>query len=239
MTLSASGHPAGTSTSFSANPVAPPGSSTLTIGNTASAVAGNYLITVSGAATGSPGHSIDLTLDVYDDLPGIVTLVAPANGALNVPLRPTFSWTAAPQAASYPLEVDDDPGFGSPVIVQSRHRRDHLSLPTPSLASNTTYYWRVTADNLCGTGVPSTVYSFTTEALPGDCGMGTIPLIAFTEDFESGAPGWTPQRHRRQLGPLDGALLQPGQLVPRQRPGDVERPAAGVATGGAARGAAR
>ncbi len=119
VTLSASGHPAGTSTSFSANPVAPPGSSTLTIGNTASAVAGSYLITVSGAASGSPGHSIDLTLDVYDDLPGIVTLVAPANGALNVPLQPTYSWNAALQAASYLLEVDDDPGFGSPIIVQA------------------------------------------------------------------------------------------------------------------------
>ena len=190
VTLSASGYPAGTSTSFSANPVAPPGSSTLTIGNTASAVAGNYLITVSGAATGSSGHSIDLTLDVYDDLPGIVTLVAPANGALNVPLQPTYSWNAAPQAASYLLEVDDDPGFGSPIIAQGGIPGTSVT-PATSLASNTTYYWRVTADNLCGTGVPSMAYSFSTEALPGDCGMGTVPVIAFTDDFESGAPGWT------------------------------------------------
>jgi hypothetical protein len=190
VTLSASGNPAGTAAGFSANPVTPPGSSTLTISNTAGAAAGSYLITVSGTATGSLGHSIDVALDVFTLAPGAPTLVSPANGALNVPLQPTFSWTAAVQAATYLLEVDDDPGFGSPIIVQGGIPGTSVT-PATSLASNTTYYWRVTAENLCGVGAASTVFSFTTEALPGDCGMGTVPVIAFTDDFESGAPGWT------------------------------------------------
>jgi len=189
VTLSASGNPAGTTTSFSTNPVTPPGSSDLTIGNTGSAAAGSYLITVSGTASGSPGHSVGITLDVYDLVPGAPTLLAPANGAVNVPLQPAFSWTAAAQAASYTLEVDDDAGFGSPSIVQSGITGTSVT-PATSLMSSTTYYWRVTAENLCGAGAASAVFSFTTEALPGDCGPGTVPVIAFTEGFESGAPGW-------------------------------------------------
>ena len=190
VSLSASGNPAGTTAGFSSNPVAPPGSSTLTIGNTGSAAAGSYAITVDGTASGSPGHSVNVGLDVFTMTPGAPTLVAPANGALNVPLQPTFSWTAAVQAATYSLEVDDDPGFGSPAINESGISGTSVT-PATSLASNTVYFWRVTADNLCGTGVPSTAYSFSTEALPGDCGMGTVPSEEFFDTFESGAPGWT------------------------------------------------
>ena len=50
VTLGASGHPAGTTASFSANPVTPPGSSTLTIGNTAAAAAGAYNIAITGVS---------------------------------------------------------------------------------------------------------------------------------------------------------------------------------------------
>ena len=48
--LSTTGQPAGTTTAFTANPVTPPGSSTLTVGNTAGAAAGAYTITVTGIA---------------------------------------------------------------------------------------------------------------------------------------------------------------------------------------------
>ncbi|PWB67570.1 MAG: hypothetical protein C3F15_17745, partial [Holophagae bacterium] len=190
VTLSASGNPAGTTTSFSTNPVTPPGASTLTIGNTGSAAAGSYTITVSGTASSSPGHSVPITLDVYDMVPGAPTLLAPANGAVNVPLQPTFSWNAAVQAATYLLEVDDDAGFGSPAIFQSGIIGTSVT-PGGSLSSSTVYYWRVTAENLCGAGAASTVFSFTTVASAGDCGPGTVPVVHFSDDFESGAPGWT------------------------------------------------
>ncbi|MBX3061012.1 MAG: S8 family serine peptidase, partial [Anaerolineae bacterium] len=50
VTLSASGHPAGTTADFSVNPVTPPGSSVLTIGNTGAAAGGSYAISVVGVA---------------------------------------------------------------------------------------------------------------------------------------------------------------------------------------------
>ncbi|NIP54170.1 MAG: hypothetical protein GWN55_05965, partial [Phycisphaerae bacterium] len=44
----------------------------------------------------------------------------------------------------------------STVVLQTSHQK-----PTP-LDGDTQYYWRVTASNQCGVGVPSTVYTFTT-----------------------------------------------------------------------------
>jgi hypothetical protein len=190
VTLSAAGQPAGTTPSFDTNPVIPPGASQLTIGNTGSAAAGSYTVTVSGVATDSPGHQIDLGLDVFDVVPGAAALISPNHGALNQPLRPDFAWTAAADAVSYTLEVDDDPGFGSPDLVASGLTETTFT-PATDLTSNTVYYWRVTAQNACGDGAPSSVFSFSTVSLPGDCGLGTEPVIHFTEDFETGAAGWS------------------------------------------------
>jgi hypothetical protein len=190
VTLSTEGHPVGTNPTFDPNPVVPPGSAQLTIGNTGSAAPGSYAVTVSGVATDSPGHQVELGLDVYDVVPGSATLTAPTDGASGQPLRPTFEWTPAAQATSYTLEVDDDPDFSSPAVVESGIT-DTTFTPASDLMSNTQYSWRVTAENVCGAGAASPVYSFTTMALPGDCVLGTVPVIHFAEDFEAGAPGWT------------------------------------------------
>ncbi len=190
VTLSANGNPAGTTTAFSTNPVTPAGASQLTVGNTGAASAGSYLVTVSGVATDSPGHEIELDLDVFDVVPGTVNLTSPEDDALNQPLRPDFTWVAATDATSYTLEVDDDPAFGSPALVESGIT-DTGFTPASDLSSNTVYHWRVTPDNICGVGPASEVYTFTTVALPGDCGLDTAPVIHLTEDFESGAPGWS------------------------------------------------
>lgn len=187
--LSASGNPAGTNTSFGTNPVTPPGSSTFTIGNTGAAAAGSYVVTVSGAATGSPGHDLELDLNVFSMAPGAPGLTLPADGALNEPLRPTFEWTASAQAASYTLEVDDDPAFGSPDLTVAGIG-DTVYTPETDLMSSTVYWWRVTAVNSCGTGAPSGSFTLATAALPGDCSIGTVPNVAYSEDFESGAGGW-------------------------------------------------
>ena len=104
-------------------------------------------------------------LIVHTGDPAAATLTAPANGATNVPVRPTFIWTAAAGAADYLLEVDDSPGFASPVYSTTVTGTSHT--PGTDLPSNTQLYWRVTANNPCGSTV-STVFSFVTEPLPGD-----------------------------------------------------------------------
>ncbi len=186
--LGASGNPAGTSVAFAPNPVSPPAASTFTIGNTASAAPGSYVVTVSGSATASPGHDIDLDLNVFNAAPGVPTLALPANGAINQPLRPNFQWSAAVQGNAYTLEVATDAAFSN--VVYTTIVTGTTTTPTTDLASNTEYFWRVMAANPCGAGATSAIFSFYTEALPGDCGIGSTASIDFFEDFEAGAPGW-------------------------------------------------
>ncbi|NUM43460.1 MAG: carboxypeptidase regulatory-like domain-containing protein, partial [Anaerolineales bacterium] len=162
VTLSAIGNPAGTTAVFSTNPVVPPGTSDLTIGNTGSATAGNYSIDVVGVAATST-HTSTVTLDLYTAAPGAPTLTSPANGATDVPLAPTFQWDAVAQAASYYIEIATDSGFTN--IVDSATVATNSYTPGIALSSSTIYYWRVTASNACGDSATSSTFSFVTLAL--------------------------------------------------------------------------
>ena len=173
VSLAATGNPAGSTTAFIPNPVTPPGTSQFTIGDTGGAAAGSYTVTISGIAASSPGHTVDVVLDVV--VPAAPpTLTAPPDDAVDQPLRPTFEWTAAAGATSYWLEVDDDPAFGSPAISETGIPGTSFT-PASDLEAETTYHWRVRSENLCGAGVASTVFSFTTEG-----------LMPFADGFESG-----------------------------------------------------
>ncbi len=164
VTLSALGNPAGTTTNFSTNPVTPPGTSALTIGNTGSAAPGNYSIEVMGVAATST-HTATVTLDIFSTTPGALTLVSPANGATNVPLAPTFSWNTGTGAQTYALEIATDSGFTNVIYSATG-----LPVPTHSLTGTldpvTTYYWHVRAENICGDGSYSSAFSFTTASVP-------------------------------------------------------------------------
>jgi hypothetical protein len=168
VTLAASGNPAGSTTSFSVDPVPPPGSSVLTIGNTGGAAGGSYVVTIGGTADGSADLSVDVTLDVVV-APAPPSLTAPPDGATGQPLRPTFQWAVAAGADSYCLEVDDDLVFGSPAISETGILGTTFT-PSSDLEENMIYYWRVRSENPCGCGAASTVFSFTTAglSLPGE-----------------------------------------------------------------------
>jgi hypothetical protein len=189
VTLAAAGNPAGTSVGFDVNPVTPPGSSVLTISGTGGAAAGSYPIQVDGTST-TGTKTRNVTLNLFTATPGAATLVAPADGALNQPARPTFEWTAAEQGSTYRLEVASDAAFGT-VVLDETGIVGTTFQPDSDLPTNTQYWWRVTPANACGDGAASTVFSFITEALPGDCGLGTLAQSEFFDDLETGAPGWT------------------------------------------------
>ncbi|PWB67571.1 MAG: hypothetical protein C3F15_17750 [Holophagae bacterium] len=174
VSLSASGNPAGSTADFSLNPVTPPGSSVLTIGNTGGVAGGSYVMTVSGTADGSAGHSIDVVLDVVPGVPAAPTLSSPPDGATSQPLRPQFVWSSVTGSDAYWLEVDDDADFSSTVISEPGLTGTTYT-PTADLAESTTYYWRVSSENLCGAGAASTVFSFT-----------TLSSLPFEDGFESG-----------------------------------------------------
>ncbi len=189
VTLAASGNPAGTSVGFTTNPVTPPGSSTLTISNTGSAVAGAYTIQVDGTSTtGTKSRMVGL--DLFTAAPSTVTLLTPANAATNQPVQPTFTWNAVSELGTYTIEVASDPAFTSIVETASGIEATTYVM-TGTLNTNTTYYWRVRASNACGTGSFSAARSFTTVPGPGDCPIGATAVQTFTDGFETGAAGWT------------------------------------------------
>ena len=189
VTFNVTGNPAGTTSSFSVNPVAGPGNTVLTIGNTGAAAPGAYSMTLTGAYTGG-SQNTPLQLIVSNAAPGSVTLTAPANGATGVSATPTFTWSPVAQAASYSIQVATSPSFANIVASASGLTATSFT-PAGAFNTSTTYYWRVWADNACGTGAYSAVYSFSTVAAPGDCGPGLQPSIVLTEGFEGGANGWT------------------------------------------------
>ena len=189
VTMSALGNPAGTTANFSPNPVNGPGSSTLTIDNTNAATPGNYDIDITGTYTGG-SQTNTVQLNVANQPAGIPTLLTPANNAVNVAPMPTFTWNAAAQAASYHFDLATDAGFSNMVHSASGLTGTSYT-PMISLNTSVTYYWRVFAENACGSAGASATFSFTTLAAPGDCSPGSLPNALLSEGFESGGNGWT------------------------------------------------
>jgi len=98
------------------------------------------------------------------NVPGIPTLVSPANTAVNQPTNPTMVWNAVPDIDTYRLQVSLSPGFVSTVYDNST--LTNVSQPISGLAVGTTYYWRVNAKIVDGTSAYSTIWHFTTLGPP-------------------------------------------------------------------------
>jgi hypothetical protein len=165
VTLSVTGNPAGTTTTFDANPAVPGSTVTLTIGDTAAAAAGTYDVDIQGE--GSSGEDVkvtDVTLRVFTQEPGTAVLDLPADGATEVALVPTFAWTAAEQGVEYRLELATDAEFAD--IVWSVTTSGASATSGQTLESAATYFWRVVAENVCGAGSYSAARSFTTRDVP-------------------------------------------------------------------------
>ncbi len=188
VTLALAGNPVGTTATFTVNPIpATPGLSHLTVGNTLGVVTGLYNMTLTG--NGDTANDQDLPLQVYNGPPSSPTLTAPADGATNTALRPTFQWTAT-GAQSYVLEIDDNADFSSlvytsAVLTTTSHQID---FDLPGLAQ---FFWRVRGTNLCSAGNFSSVSDFTTLIAPDQCPPGAAPFVTGYQGWENGLAGWT------------------------------------------------
>ncbi len=174
VTLSANNLPPGTTVSFSVNPVTPPGTSVMTISNTAAAPTGTSTIEVVGT-TEKFLHSRNVTLRISNAIPPTVVLNSPANGAHNVPVLPVLSWNAANQATVYEVDVAADPGFTS--IGYSAISSETSHVVSAALEPVSQYYWRVRALNACGDGAYSNAFTFTTMDVP--------PILLVDDDDNS------------------------------------------------------
>lgn len=203
--LSSSGLPAPGTVNFDPAVInSLPGSSDVSI-DTAGVAPGTHTVLLTGTS-GSLVRSLSRTLFIADDQAGASTLSSPANGATGVALNSSFSWEAGSQTFDYEVQIARDAEFTD--IVAQTSTRDLSWTPSQALPSNSQLYWRVISRNACSTpptdifangfegtapdfrgttGTVSATGSFTTEALPGDCPIGTTTSVIYSEDMETGA----------------------------------------------------
>lgn len=155
--LTADGIPAGTSVIFSSNSVTPGQDVTVTLQGTLAP--GKYIITINGVS-GLITKSKNLEF-VVGPLTAGATLNVPASNATGQPVVPNFAWSSVTGASSYNLEVATNSNFASLVQSATNITATNFSLPSP-LAEGTEYFWRIKANNLCGSGTPSTAFRFKT-----------------------------------------------------------------------------
>ena len=159
ITLTADGIPAGVTASFSTNPVTPGQNVTVTLQGTLAQ--GKYIITVNGTS-GSITKSQNLEF-IVGTLTTTATLNNPANNSIGHPVVPTFNWSSVSGASSYNLEVSSTLNFAALVQSASNLTSTNHAFSTP-FAEGTEYFWRVSANNLCGGGTPSAGARFKTAS---------------------------------------------------------------------------
>ncbi|MDX2115077.1 MAG: M12 family metallo-peptidase [Planctomycetota bacterium] len=146
-------------------------------------------VLVNGQPTGNPlnhptnptSNALAITLNaptfsafrtLFTEAPGAFALVGPGDGESVSTRSPTFTWEEASSADYYSLEVDNDPGFGSPEIdepVISGTSFTPSATPPLALAPNQTYHWRVKVTNPLGesSSTPASRSFFVPPLVPG------------------------------------------------------------------------
>lgn len=165
VTMSVAGVPSPATSVFTPNPVTPAAPAAVTqlaISSTTGVASGTYPLTITGASSGAEpiSHDIAATLSVKAGLPGDPLLALPADGATDVPVIPTFTWNDDTEATEYTIQVATDAAFSN--IVASGTSNLNTWSPDTELQLQTTYYWRVGANNVCGDSAFSAAFSFTT-----------------------------------------------------------------------------
>jgi len=88
------------------------------------------------------------------------SIISPSDGDANVPIEPTLAWGPVAGAKTYTVELSDKPSL-NPVIFSSSGLTG-TSTGVAGLKGETTYYWRVRADNDAGEGPWSSTVNFKT-----------------------------------------------------------------------------
>ncbi|SHI63976.1 reprolysin-like metallopeptidase [Pseudozobellia thermophila] len=133
---------------------------------------GTYPIRVVATSAGMT-REVVLTLNVFDgDFPTVV-LTAPENGLTDTSVKTVLQWEDDPAHTSYEVQIATDAGFAN--IVEVATVKGNTFTPT-DLQNQTTYFWRVKPQNICGEGAFGSVFSFTTVQVScASKGGGALP----------------------------------------------------------------
>jgi glucose/arabinose dehydrogenase len=114
--------------------------------------------------TGAGGWSAVRSFTTEDEplqVPGAPVLVSPVNGATDVDPDTGLEWEAVVDALWYSVQISE--GLDFEVITAGADSLGQLQFSLSDLPGQTTYFWRVRALNLAGSGEWSETWNFTTR----------------------------------------------------------------------------
>ncbi|MBI2280508.1 MAG: proprotein convertase P-domain-containing protein [Bacteroidetes bacterium] len=160
--FSATGQPAGSIVTFNPTSASVDGTPVqVTISGLNASMVGSYSIDITGTAT-SVTKLATITLDVINPTPTSANLTSPADVATGVDPGTTFTWSNGGAGAMYNIDIATDATFTT--IIDAATGLSTNSYNSMALLNATTYYWRVTTYNTCGTAPASSTFSFTTSS---------------------------------------------------------------------------
>lgn len=94
--------------------------------------------------------------------PNAPNLLLPVNGATGVSTQPTMDWSDVSGATTYHLQISFNNQFNALALDQTGITTSTFVVGPGILSGTTQYYWRVSASNVGGEGLWSSVFNFTT-----------------------------------------------------------------------------
>lgn len=121
-----------------------------------------YSDTLNGWAVGDYGTIIHTSTSGWL-LPPAPSLSGPSNNSTCISLTPNITWgNVFPPSCSYRVQISLSSSFATALIDSNYIVSTNFNIPAGVLNYATTYYWRVTAKNIAGTGPWSGTRNFTT-----------------------------------------------------------------------------
>ena len=141
--------------------------------------------------------------------PGIPTVPSPADASTVVSVNADLAWVNASAATSYRVYFGTN---SSPSTLVGNTTAS--SWPLSTLTSNTTYYWKVVAVNICGnTAGLSSVWSFTTECVAPGTPVSPSPANASTVVSINADLAWNTSANASYYQVYFGTNSSPSTLV--------------------------
>ena len=109
-------------------------------------------------------------------------LLLPANGATYIPETVMLSWDSIPDATGYTLQLSHDPEFA---LLTGGGRTTTASYEISGLTLDSTYHWRVRAENGVGESAWSRPFSFSTKTAQAE--TPSKPLLISPADASGDA----------------------------------------------------
>jgi Subtilase family/Secretion system C-terminal sorting domain/CUB domain len=157
--LTISGLPTGATATFTTAAMSAPGNNALMIANLEGVPAGSYPIVVTATAP-SAVTNLFFTLVVQNMLNAAPALYLPATNANQQDNNLTLTWeNIGNNVANYTIEIAKDAAFTTSFQTFTTALSE---LDITNLDYGNTYYWRVKANNVCGTSVYSDIFNFST-----------------------------------------------------------------------------